>query len=401
MLMPNFQLIDWAILIVLSLILPLSIFFGRGSIRKRRLAVLKDLEEKAFKVGRQGGDVVLPSLELVRARYEQAQFGGSDSKERGWGRLQAYSVEIVAYTLPTSIFVIITLMGFYLLLSAVYSQLQSPHFLLIGLSGNTADPKVYQTVSALIISAGFLGAYIWSINYLILRVANFDLTPLDFLRVSAHILLTAFIVGVFRHFVGASTGIEIATATLLVAAFVMGLVPSLGLNTLIDRLPPSFRLKRVVEEANKISREFPLDLIDGIDSGIKFRLANYEINDVQNLATENPISLYVSTPYNFVEILDWIAQAQLMISVGPSKYLELRKSNIRDIFGLLDVGATPQGVQFLKSILLDSGATDELMDASLKSIESSLYVQRLIRLREVVASSLEARARPALRVAAE
>jgi hypothetical protein len=90
-----------------------------------------------------------------------------------------------------------------------------------------------------------------------------------------------------------------------------------------------------------------------------------------------------------------------MISVGPSKYLELRKSNIRDIFGLLDVGATPQGVQFLKSILLDSGATDELMDASLKSIESSLYVQRLIRLREVVASSLEARARPALRVAAE
>jgi hypothetical protein len=253
MLMPNFQLIDWAILIVLSLILPLSIFFGRGSIRKRRLAVLKDLEEKAFKVGRQGGDVVLPSLELVRARYEQAQFGGSDSKASGWGKLQAYSVEIVAYTLPTSIFVIITLMGFYLLLSAVYSQLQSPHLLLIGLSGNTADPKVYQTVSALIISAGFLGAYIWSINYLILRVANFDLTPLDFLRVSAHVLLTAFIVGVFRHFVGASTGIEIATATLLVAAFVMGLVPSLGLNTLIDRLPPSFRLKRVVEEANKIS----------------------------------------------------------------------------------------------------------------------------------------------------
>jgi hypothetical protein len=226
-------------------------------------------------------------------------------------------------------------------------------------------------------------------------------TPLDFLRVSTHILLTAFIVGVFRHFIGASTGIGIATSTLLVAAFVMGLVPSLGLNTLIDRLPPSFRLKRVVDEASKISREFPLDLIDGIDSGIKFRLANYEINDVQNLATENPINLYVGTPYNFVEILDWIAQAQLMVAVGPSKYLDLRKNNIRDIFGLLDVGSTSQGGPFLKSILLDSGATDEFMVASLKSIESSLYVQRLLRLREVVASSLEARVRPPLRVAAE
>ena len=45
----NFGPLGWGILLALSLILPVSIFFGRGNIRKRRLAALHNLEHNAFR----------------------------------------------------------------------------------------------------------------------------------------------------------------------------------------------------------------------------------------------------------------------------------------------------------------------------------------------------------------
>jgi hypothetical protein len=44
---PDFHVVEWGILVALSILLPLSIFFGRGSVRKRRLALLRDLEERS------------------------------------------------------------------------------------------------------------------------------------------------------------------------------------------------------------------------------------------------------------------------------------------------------------------------------------------------------------------
>ena len=389
---PNFQVVEWGILIALSFLLPLSIFFSAAAAFEappRRVAGPGG-EGLRRRTGSEAG-LPHPSLELVRARYEEAQLGGAERKPTFWGRVRACaSREVVAYLLPTGIFVLLSLMGFFLVLSAVHSEFKDANLLMLGL---TVDPSSasasYQTATALIVSAGFLGAYVWSVNYLILRVANFDLSPLDFLRVSAHVLLTTLIAGVFRYFVGASTGVDLATASVLLAAFVIGLVPTLGLNTLIDRLPASFRLKRVAPEAKQIGRELPLDLIDGIDSAIKFRLANYEINDVQNLATENPINLYVGTPYNLLEILDWIAQAQLLVSLGPSKFLELRTANIRDSSACWRSVPRRGGRQLLKRCLFDQDAADDIVEANLKGIADFLHVQRLVHLRDVVASSLK------------
>jgi hypothetical protein len=187
----------------------------------------------------------------------------------------------------------------------------------------------------------------------------------------------------------------------LLIAFLMGLFPALGLNVLVDRLPPSVRIKRVPPEAREIGRELPLDLIDGIGSSIKFRLANYEIEDVQNLATENPIHLYVATPYSLCQVIDWVAQAQLLLAIGPARFVEARKRAVHDIFNLFDLGATPKGRSMLAGVVLDGPADDEATETALASLGRSLYVQRLLGLRAALAAgALEAPRQP-LRVAAE
>jgi hypothetical protein len=135
-----------------------------------------------------------------------------------------------------------------------------------------------------------------------------------------------------------------------------------------------------------------------VDTGIKFRLANYEINDAQNLATENPIGLYVATSYNLLEIMDWVAQAQLLITLGPSKYLAAREKSIRDIHGLLSLGGTAQGAELLAQLF---GLPKDIVEAKLESIAADLHVQRLTHLRGIIASSMQAQPRPKVRLAAE
>jgi hypothetical protein len=377
--------------VLLSLLLPLSIFVGRRNVRVRRLRMIDNLGSVLELVPRDSGSFIAPALELVRARYV-----GSGRGAGPWARILDWLKEIGIYLLPASIFVLLSACGFALVVGLGGDWLEATKGLLRGLRGEGGAALDFPTATALVLGAAFVGAYIWSIDFLILRIANFDLSPLSFLRAAGHVLMTVFVAWVLCQVV-AAPGIKekVAVTVVLGIAFLSGLYPSLGLNVLIDRLPHWLRLKRDVPEANAISRSFPLDLIDGIDPSIKFRLNQLEIAEVQNLATANPILLYVEAPYGLLEVIDWMAQAQLLVELGPERFLEARSLGVRDMIAFLELGQSAGGRQLLASLLLPGAeASDPTLQVKFDSIANKLHVQHLRHWWTVISQALSA---PAIR----
>jgi hypothetical protein len=368
--------------VLLSVLIPLSIFVGRRNVRVRRLRLLDNLERVLFPAG--GVRRLPPGFDMIRARYLGAEKPTLRSSVVSW--LQ----ELGIYLLPTTVFVLVSACGFGLLVRLGGDWLTAANILLQGLQTGVSDGSNFAAATGLVVGAGFVGAYIWSVNYLILRIANFDLSPLSFLTTSSHILMTVFVAWVLRQVVAAPAPEGVAVAVLLGVAFLSGLYPLLGLNVLIDRLPSWLRFKRDIAEAGQIGRSFPLDLVDGIDPSIGFRLSELDFGDVQNLATANPVELLVETPYSFGQILDWMAQAQLLAELGPQGFLAARQLGIRDIAAFLGLGRSDAGRTLLRPLLSGSNETDEVLRARIDSIARKLHVRQLEHWRALLSDALEA-----------
>jgi len=225
----------------------------------------------------------------------------------------------------------------------------------------------------------------------------------------------------FLNPIGHTIGID-GSQIAIVVAFVVGLYPNLAIDVLVARVP-AIRARRVSEDSKRLQEDVPLDAIAGIDPFMKLRLEEFEIYDVQNLATLNPIQIFVETLYGLYEVIDWVAQARLILAVGPGVAAQLKSLQIRTIFDLKFAIYNNSLREILLSILTHNqikahsaptsrSAVDSVFDPStvtqgnsavtldassdldsvIRFIRDDLHVQRLRQVWDVISSRLEQRA---------
>jgi hypothetical protein len=147
-----------------------------------------------------------------------------------------------------------------------------------------------------------------------------------------------------------------------VFAFFLGLTPDVVINLSTSLAQWVAGSRSPKGDAFHRTKSVPLDVIDGVDFFIRFRLQQANIFEVQNLAVANPIMMFVETPFGVYQCVDWVAQAQLCTVVGADRFVALRRYNIRTIFdlerALLSVHSTSQMRRFVVSLMLTTPANE-------------------------------------------
>lgn len=328
-----------------SVIPPIVFVAIRNAVKRHRQKTVLDLAS-VFEINNDLQNGVITSFEFVKYKYFFKQDLGRVLGAEGYplddveAVANKYDHSRVAWSFGMLPLVSLCFLITFLLLW-VFVGVNFPDALNVSwLPGQktTATPLGSEgSAYASIVAGAFVGAYLANARSLMRAVINFDLNPGTFVDATIKILtslggsviLIPVVTGILTN--GAASGRVLYAAVLL--AFVAGFLP----ETIIKNIIRRSRLQGYKQEDYTVYKTFkavPPEVIDGIDTEVSDRLSDYNIRSTQNLATSNPLMLFVETPYGVYQIMDWVAQAQLCCSVGPRTVVLLWKLGVRTLFDL-------------------------------------------------------------------
>jgi len=272
-----------------------------------------------------------------------------------------------------------------------------------------ADPAVLvrlQSQTLFIIAMAFQAAYVWLIAQLVNRINNGDVNPVTYYYLAIRILTACLVAGIARHVVEA---LPVLRDTMLnwkhdgqeypvglaALGFLVGWNPTLWINEML--IKASDLLKSTIPSQRWPAKEnLPLNMslmmIQGMVPDKIDRLNELDVDNAQKLANENPIILWVRTPYTLDVIMDWVAQAQLAMLLEEAALKKLRDVGIRDVFQYFECLSDEPGRTALEQLLQIPPA---VLASHGRSLEASPYFQRLLQLRHAIDPQQAARIEPA------
>ena len=157
-----------------SLLFPVAVLVGRHNVKKFRQRLLDDLERTYDKANKSVSDANEPTLRLVSS-FEMARYK-YDLPLPGEKMRSAWLYDLAIYVMACFIYIVLATLGFMNVVFPDTSWAAKQYPLMIGLmdwNKDTAAARDYQMQTLVVVSVAFLGSYIWSVIYLLRRIASF------------------------------------------------------------------------------------------------------------------------------------------------------------------------------------------------------------------------------------
>ncbi|SFL29902.1 hypothetical protein [Methylorubrum salsuginis] len=326
----SFETVPLVIACALSLLPPIVFVGIRQAVKINRQEIVRDLAA-IFSIPASKDENLIPSFEFVKYKYFFHRLGSS---EKDTPRDHSYSSWILgAIPLVLLLFVVS-----YLVAVIIWPVVAQGVFgLAIAVEANRFGTGLGSTWIWSLCSA-FAGGYVFMIRSFYRAINNFDLSPLSFAGACNNLLVGIVGAEILSHvlILPIMQGANFEAGSIfpiVLLSFAIGYLPESATRTILWR-SDLINFKRENRDIYKQSFTTPIEIIDGIDTEIRDRLADYHISSTQNLATANPLMLFVETPFGVYQIMDWVAQAQLCCSVGPNALTKFWKLGIRTLFDL-------------------------------------------------------------------
>ena len=173
------------------------------------------------------------------------------------------------------------------------------------------DDRFLQTPETVwdVMKYAFLGAYVFIAQMLLRRFFASDLRPSAYtsavMRITVVLISVPAVYQVLEISLGASAQLRRWEA---VVAFTVGFLPLVATQLVVRAASAPMRIS-----VPSLDQDYPLSQLDGMGIWYAARLAEENIDDMQNLVTANLVEVILHTRLPIGRLIDWVDQAHLFL----------------------------------------------------------------------------------------